>query len=304
MSAETGDDSLISALEQTRRRFLELIDEVRPELHRYCARMVGSTIDGEDVVQDTLAQAYFHLSELKEVPPLKPWLFRIAHHRAIDAWRRASYRQHEPIDAAMDVPDDAAREPDTELARRQAVQAAFDAYLHLGPTQRACVILKDVLEHSLDEIAELLELSIPAVKAALHRGRAGLRETTPLPSTRAVSSELQRYVRLFNAHDWDGVRALLADDVRLDLVSRRKLAGRAEVAVYFTNYERMTGWHLVPGWLDGREVIAVHQQAAPRPGYYVELRWRDGRIAQIKDLHHVRYIADDSRFVAATTAHA
>ena len=300
MSDPGGDDNLFAALEQARRRFLALVDEIRPELHRYCARMVGSAIDGEDVVQDTLAQAYFHLSDLKEVPPLRPWLFRIAHHRAIDAWRRASYRQAEPMEAAMDIADDPAREPDAELARQQAVQAAFGAYLRLAPAQRACVILKDVLEHSLEEIAELLELSIPAVKAALHRGRVGLRDAQPpVESASSVSAALRRYVQLFNARDWDGVRALLADDVRLDLVSRRKLAGRAEVGVYFTNYERMSGWHLVPGRLDGREVIAVHERSAPRPSYYIELQWRDGRIAQIKDLHHVRYVAAEGRFASS-----
>jgi RNA polymerase sigma factor (sigma-70 family) len=300
MSEASGAADLIAALDQARRRFLELVGEVRPELHRYCARMVGSAIDGEDVVQETLAQAYFNLSELKEVPPLRPWLFRIAHHRAIDAWRRAQYRQAEPMEAAMDIADDPAREPSAELARQQAVQAALGAYLRLAPAQRACVILKDVLEHSLEEIADLLELSIPAVKAALHRGRAGLREPQPLEPAASVSVALKRYVQLFNAHDWDAVRALLADDVRLDLVSRRKIAGRAEVGVYFTNYERMTGWHLVPGLLDGHEVVAVHEHAAPHPSYYVELQWRDGRIAQIKDLHHVRYVAAEARFVAAS----
>ena len=299
MSLPPDDDNLIAALEQARRRFLELVDEIRPELHRYCARMVGSAIDGEDVVQDTLAQAYFHLSELKELPPLRPWLFRIAHHRAIDAWRRASYRQNEPMEAAMDIADDSAREPDAELARRQAVEAAFGAYLRLAPAQRACVILKDVLEHSLEEIAELLALSIPAVKAALHRGRVGLRDTQPLEPPPSVSTALRRYAQLFNARDWDGVRALLADDVRLDLVSRRKLAGRTEVAVYFTNYERMTGWHLVPGRLDGREVIAVHQDSAPRPSHCIELHWRDGRVVHIKDLRYVHYLADEAQFVAA-----
>jgi RNA polymerase sigma factor (sigma-70 family) len=299
MSAPSGDEPLIAALEQARRRFLELVDEIRPELHRYCARMVGSAIDGEDVVQETLAQAYFHLSELQEVPPLRPWLFRIAHHRAVDAWRRAQYRHNEPMEAAMELADDAAREPEAELARQQAVQAAFGAYLRLAPAQRACVILKDVLEHSLDEIADLLGLSVAAVKAALHRGRAGLREPQAPEAAPPVGAALKRYVQLFNAHDWDGVRALLADDVRLDLVSRRKLAGRAEVGVYFGNYERMTGWHLVPGRLDGREVIAVHQQSAPRPSYYIELQWHDGRIASIKDLRYVRYIGNESHFVAA-----
>ena len=84
--------SLIATLEEGRRQFLELVADVRPDLHRYCARMTGSVTDGEDVVQDTLARAYYQLSELRELPPLRPWLFRIAHNRAIDHLRRNAYR--------------------------------------------------------------------------------------------------------------------------------------------------------------------------------------------------------------------
>jgi len=58
--------------------------ELRPELHRYCARLMGSVIDGEDVVQDTLARALVALQDMEEMPPLRPWLFRIAHNRALD----------------------------------------------------------------------------------------------------------------------------------------------------------------------------------------------------------------------------
>src|SRR6059036_1840843 len=69
---------LIGDLRLTRERFATLVAEIRPELHRYCARMTGSIADGEDVVQDTLARAYYELPELKELPPLRPWLFRMA----------------------------------------------------------------------------------------------------------------------------------------------------------------------------------------------------------------------------------
>jgi RNA polymerase sigma-70 factor (ECF subfamily) len=261
--------------------------------------MTGSIADGEDVVQETLARAHYQLAELKQIPPLRPWLFRIAHNRAIDHWRRQAHRSDEPLEMAMDVADDEAREPDHLLARSQAVRAAISGFLQLAPAQRGCVILKDVLDHSLDEIAGELDLSVPAVKAALHRGRALLRQLpnseTPAPAARRVSPELLRYATLFNAHDWDGVRALLADDVRLDLVSRRKAAGRREVGVYFTNYDRLDDWQLVPAWLEGREVLAVRSAPdAERPSYFVELQWRAGRVAGIRDFRHVRYILQDA----------
>ena len=92
---------LIGLLESGRRRFLALVADVRPELHRYCTRMTGSTADGEDVVQDTLARAYYELSQLRELPPLRPWLFRIAHNRAVDRWRQEGRHAGKPIDAVL-----------------------------------------------------------------------------------------------------------------------------------------------------------------------------------------------------------
>ena len=204
----------------------------------------------------------------------------------------------------MEVADHGGREPDNALARSQAVRAAISSFLQLAPAQRGCVILKDVLEYPIEEIAGELDLSVPAVKAALHRGRERLRELAdapaPAPRALALSPALVRYASLFNAHDWDGVRAMLADDVRLDLVSRRKAAGRREVGVYFTNYESAGGWRLLPGWLDGREVLAVHAgENAARPDYFIELVLHDEQVAAIRDFRYVPYIAQEAAFAAA-----
>jgi RNA polymerase sigma-70 factor (ECF subfamily) len=293
-------DDLIGVLDEARRRFLALVEHVRPELHRYCTRMTGSAADGEDVVQETLARACYELSQMQAMPPLRPWLFRIAHNRAIDHWRHERLRAAEPLDAAAEVAGEQELEPHHSLARRQAVEAALGSFLALAPAQRGCVILKDVLEHSLEEIAVELELSVPAVKAALHRGRAALQalgEAAPAIRPRETSAALRRYASLFNAHDWDGVRSLLADDVRLDLVSRRKAAGRRDVGMYFGNYGRTAGWHLAPAWLEGREVLAVlDDPKATSPRYFIELAWRDGEVASIRDFRYVAYIAQEASF--------
>ncbi len=296
--AAAAPDELIGLLEQGRRQFLALVGPIRPELLRYCARMTGSVADGEDVVQETLARAAYELSQLQALPPLRPWLFRIAHNRAVDRWRHESLRQSEPLEAALDVAGEAAFEPENVLARRQAVRAAISCFLELAPAQRGCVILKDVLDHSLDEIAAELNLSVPAVKAALHRGRAALQRLNraPAPAPRAASAALRRYSSLFNAHDWDAIRSLLADDVRLDLVSQRKAAGRREVGTYFSNYDRAGDWRLVPGWFDGREVLAVTGAAGSAPRYFIELAWRDGHVAAIRDFRYVPYIAQEGAF--------
>ena len=296
--AGAAPDELIGLLDSGRRRFLALVADVRPDLHRYCTRMTGSVTEGEDIVQETLARAYFEISQLTTLPALRPWLFRIAHNRAIDHWRHESLRAGESFEAALDIAADSEQEPDAVPARSQAVKAAISGFLELAPAQRACVILKDVLDHSLEEIASALSLSVPAVKAALHRGRAALARSaaSAQPAGRACTSspELRRYAGLFNDRNWDGVRALLADDIRLDLVSQRKASGRREVGAYLGNYDRLGDWLMVPAALGGREVLAVLQGAkSETPRYFIELDWRDGQVTAIRDFRYVSYIAQD-----------
>jgi len=292
------NSAILRTLQESREQFLALIEDVRPELHRYCARMTGSIADGEDVVQDSLARAYYDLAKLSELPPLRPWLFKIAHNRAIDFLRGYGRRMSEPLDAAMDIAADVALEPESALLRGDAVRTAVSRFLELPPAQRSCVILKDVIEYSLDEIADMLKLSVPAIKAALHRGRARLRELSETPanetSRRVASPAFIRYADLFNARDWDGVRGMLVDEVKLDLVSRFETAGRP-VLTYFTNYDGTSDWHLVPGWLDGREVIAVFRNPADtRPGYFIMLDLAGDRVAAIRDFRYVPYIGRDA----------
>jgi len=292
---------LLGELKQTRQRFLELVGEIRPDLHRYCARMMGSIADGEDVVQDTLARAYYQLPELRDMPALKSWLFRIAHNQALDALRKRARLKREPIDIVEDTAMDEDADAEAETAREHALGLAMSRFLELSSLQRSCIILKDVLDYSLQDIAGLLDSNVTAVKAALHRGRIRTREltakaeagpVTPLPAV------LQRYVELFNARDWEGVKELLVDDVKLDLVSVSRRSGRNDVSTYFTNYGRTSSWHLRAGWLENQPVIAVfaseHEQ---RPIYIIDLELRDGSIAAIRDFRYVPYIAREAQIV-------
>ena len=111
-----------------------------------------------------------------------------------------------------------------------------------------------------------------------------------------MSPALVRYASLFNAHDWDGVRGMLADDVRLDLVSRRKAAGRREVGVYFTNYDHSVDWHLAPAWLADAKCWPCSRSTDGQPRYFIELGWSDGRVMSIRDYRYVPYIAQDGLF--------
>jgi RNA polymerase sigma factor (sigma-70 family) len=288
-------------------RLLAQAGELRPELHRYCARLMGSVIDGEDVVQDTLVRAFVALQDLEETPPLRPWLFRIAHNRALDLLRSRAVRLAEPIEAAAEVADSGLPDPVEMLMRQEAVKTAVSRFAELPTLQRSVVILKDVLDESLIEIAALLDLTVDAVKGHLARGRARLREINrgagPLPEARPASAAVARYVALFNQRDWDGLRALLADDVKLIQSSHPIRVGAADVGLFFTIYAKYDGLWLAPAWLEGREVIAVFEDRAdPKPSYMMWLEWRDGRISFIRDYRYVRYVAVDAELALAPDA--
>jgi RNA polymerase sigma-70 factor (ECF subfamily) len=303
----TTIDSLVSEVQAGRERFLALVADIRPDLHRYCARMTGSVSEGEDIVQETLARAYFALPEMESLPPLRKWLFHIAHRRALDHLKRYDRRMGRSLDELAEVPD-GGDVPEDAVARDEAMRAALALFLEIPPLPRSCVILKDVLGHSVDEIAAQLEQSTAAVKAALHRGRNRLRELRPAsepagPIPRAArppSPTVARYVALFNARDWDGVRALLADEVRLDLVSRSQRSGRREVSCYVTQYAKSDDWRFAPAWIGGKEVIAGFRKGAEKPSYVVELEFVDGRVVGIRDFRYVPYICADAAIELAS----
>src|SRR5262245_19860980 len=151
--------------------FEALVNDIRPELHRYASRMTGSAIDGEDVVQEALVKAYASLSLLTHQTNVRGWLFRITHNKAIDHLRHA---RNEPLELLDEYP--MTEEPDLPLEEKELATIALSVFLKLAPRQRSCVILKDVLGYSLAEISELLNATVPEIKATLHRGRTRLRE--------------------------------------------------------------------------------------------------------------------------------
>jgi RNA polymerase sigma-70 factor (ECF subfamily) len=280
---------------------------LRPELHRYCARLMGSVIEGEDVVQDTFARAFIGIDELPGDTPLRAWLFRIAHNRALDLLRSRTIRAAAPIEAANEVADPEIPDAVEVLMRREAVETAVSRFMELPAAQRSVVILKDVLDQSLEEIAAMLDLTVNAVKAHLARGRARLKainaEAPAKPALRSPSPAVARYVALFNGRDWEGLRAMLADDVRLVQSTYPVRAGAADVGMFFGIYSRSAPVHLVPAWLDGREVIAVYEDAlAVKPSYLMWLEWTAGRISFIRDYKYVRYVIDDAELVLAPDA--
>src|SRR6266702_7374623 len=185
-----------------------LLAAMRPKLHRYCARMVGSVIDGEDVLQDALIKAVESFASAGPIGNPEGWLFRIAHHTALDFLRRRN--RQEALRSGEEV--DMIADPADTVLSRQIASASLRTFMRLPVAQRASVILMDVLGCSLQEICEVMDFSLPAVKAALHRGRTQLRELAGEPDdappprlSDADRARLTAYVSRFNARDFDAI---------------------------------------------------------------------------------------------------
>jgi RNA polymerase sigma-70 factor (ECF subfamily) len=278
--------------------FERLLAELRPRLHRYCARMTGSVIDGEDVLQEMLVKAIEAFPHTGPLANVEGWLFRIAHNAALDFLRRRARREGiQDGDEALETIAD----PDSAIERRQAAAASLRTLMRLPVAQRSSVILMDVLGHSLEEISEVLESTVPAVKANLHRGRQRLVELAAEPDDRpppvlaeADRQRLAAYVARFNARDFDALRAQLADDVKVEVVNRTRLSGRGEVGRYFGNYSQTDDWHLAPGLVEGRPAVVVLDPAQPAalPAYFMLIDWRDGRLLNVRDFRYARYVVE------------
>jgi RNA polymerase sigma-70 factor (ECF subfamily) len=143
------------------------------------------------------------------------------------------------------------------------------------------------------------------VKAALHRGRHQLREMAGEPDdlphpelSKADRDRLGAYVARFNARDFDAIRAMIADDVRLDLVNRTRLNGRGEVSRYFENYSKAGDWHLVAGVVEGHPAILVFDpnEVGSAPKYFMLLQWSADKVATIRDFRHAPYIIDGAEY--------
>jgi RNA polymerase sigma-70 factor (ECF subfamily) len=281
-----------------------LLSELRPKLHRYCARMVGSVIDGEDVVQDALVKAVQSFPVAGPIGNPEGWLFRIAHNTALDFLRRRN--RQEAVRSGEEV--DMIADPADTVESRQAAAASLRTFMRLPVAQRSSVILMDVLGCSLQETCAVMDFSLPAAKAALHRGRTRLCELASEPDdapppvlSEADRARLGAYVDRFNARDFDAIRDMIADDVRLDLVNKTRMSGKAEVSRYFGNYSKVHDWRLAPGLVEGLPAVLVFDPGKPsaRPAYFMLLDWSAGKVATIRDFRHAPYVADDVEFLVA-----
>ncbi len=297
------DTAAKDAAAQGTAAFERLIERLRPQLHRYCARMTGSVIDGEDVLQEALLKAVE--ASPQALLPTNPdgWLFRVAHNAAIDYLRRRA--RHVATHAEEDL--DMIAAPTDAVHDRQVAAASLRTFMRLPVRQRSAVILRDVLGYSVEEICDIMSTGILAVRGALQRGRLRLRELAqeeddrpPPVLAEPERARLMAYIDRFNARDFDSVRDMLAEDVRLDLVNRLRLNGRSEVGRYFRGYAEASHWHCVPGLVDGRPAILMFDPNDPAgpPTYFILLEWTDERVAAIRDFLFARYAVECAEIVA------
>ncbi len=242
--------------------------EHRRELTGYCYRMLGSSFDAEDAVQDTMVRAWRSLDRLEGAGALRSWLYRIATNVCLDQLdgrkRRAlpvdlSAEPYAPVESSLDgvLPDGAWVEPalDRQLmpvggdpadlaVQKESVRLAFVAALqHLPPRQRAVLILRDVLRWKADEVATLLETSVAAVNSALQRARATLAtrqgEDAPAPQVAEEHAELlERYLDAFARYDIEELVQLLHEDAVMDM---------PPYAMWLRSASDIGAWMLGPG---------------------------------------------------------
>lgn len=209
-------------------RFLEEVESLRPELYRYCRYLTRSPWDAEDLVQDTLARAFVTLGcVFQTIESPKAWMFRVAS----NLWLNQLRRHRELLADRLDEAETAGRTiATTEPEARATREAAGTLVALLAPQERAAVVLKDVFDFTLDEIALALSTTPGAIKAALHRGRTKLAEPSagedkPAP----IPAVLDAFVDAFNARDLDRLTALLLDSAVVEFPGLTTIYG-AEAA--------------------------------------------------------------------------
>lgn len=287
-------NDLEKQLSEARKKFIQAVEAFRPQLHKYCSRMTGSILDGEDLVQETLAQAFYKLSIMHQDVSLKPWLFKIAHNKCIDFLRSKQRGNLQLFEIEMD------HDPHKEVERKELTEEAISILVNnLPPKERACLILKDVLDYSLEEISLILESPLTAVKSALHRGREKLNSSKPVNNTTTTSDQnlLKYYVKLINERDWENLKKLVADDASYEVVGACHGLGKDKVSgSYFHN------WSIDPDewkveitniWSETCLVTKSRVGAKWESRSLIRIGFQDSKVKHISDYYFSPYIFDN-----------
>jgi RNA polymerase sigma-70 factor (ECF subfamily) len=288
--------------------FAERVERHRRELHVHCYRMVGSFTQAEDLVQETLLKAWRRCDDIADGDNLRAWLYKIATNTCLDHIKAAG-RRVRSLTSFRDVPwlepypdrllAEAAppgEEPHERAVARETIELAFLAVIQLlPPRQRAAIVLRDVLDWPVADVAEVLELSAAAVNSALQRGRATLRSQYPAserdawtapPSSDAEREVLRAYITAYEAGDDESTLHLLADDIRVTMPPAPYLFEGIDAIRRLAARARATGtWRLVATSANRQPAAACYLQDPADGGFRAfkidVLRLAGGRISEI-----------------------
>ena len=317
---DVDSDTLARACAGDEHAFQELIEPHRAELHVHCYRMLGSVTDADDQVQETLVAAWRHLARFEQRSSLRTWLYRIATRRCLNAIRDRARRippapvapfstptpsrqndvtwlQPYPEVLLAELPD-ATPDPAAQQVSSETIELAFiTALQQLPPQQVAVLLLRDVLGFSTVEAADVLDTSATAVKGALQRARAGLREHTQ-PRVRADPAAERAQAQQF-------ARAYVAGDIELllDLLSDRAWLTMPPAPHRYDGREAIAGfWRSGLAWRGDRRLRLLPAGRAntdPALGSY--LTAPGSRLARLTGMHVLTI--DGDRIGAVTSFH-
>lgn len=263
----------------------------RKELHAHCYRLLGSVADADDAMQDAMLGAWRGFAGFEGRSSVRTWLYRVATNACfqLSAKRverrsptelRASSAPRDELEPLVTEPlflEPYPEDPESSFEQRQAVELAFVAALqHLPATQRAALVLRDVVELSATEVAELLDSSVPAIESALQRARGAVAARVPLRTQQATLRDLgevrqrelvERYMTAWTSHDPVALQQLLAADVKFSMPPIPNwFDGRDNVVGFFRDRVFASAWRLVPMRASGQLAFACYQGPELRLG--------------------------------------